>query len=119
MAEHVHGCLSCRPDMVPDFSKDDPRHNVHAFISGIEISYTRGIFEGREGWVLYAGDNKADEIHPCPCSRASVCVEPRFGGVTVLHDCPSDMAAQLERAKEALRVLAPDRWIDILYGEGS
>jgi hypothetical protein len=103
MAEHVHGCLNCRPDMVPDFSRDDPRYhdgtkcrtadgrrplNWIVSIDGVTLGYTSGVFEGREGWALYAGEpDRAVLIHHCPNSRdCGVCVEPRFGVITVEHN---------------------------------
>lgn len=99
MLEHVHGCLNCQPEMVPDFDRADPRyHGVgkclradgvgstahRVFLDDIEIAYTSGIFEGAEGWVLFSAATTAD-IHTCPCGFESICVEPRFGAVTVVH----------------------------------
>src|SRR4051812_44619555 len=96
MTEHVHGCLSCRPDMVPDFDRADPRYHDGekcpryrwgaVLPDGAEPGFTKGVFEGAEGWVLYAlgGPGDTDAMHQCPC-KASVCVEPRFGVVTVEH----------------------------------
>jgi hypothetical protein len=88
MSEHIHGCLTCRPDMVPDFDADDPRYHKSgkcshsyshgpAMVDGIPVSYTNGVFEGPEGWALFAGATTAD-IHKCACGTWS-CVEPRFG----------------------------------------
>jgi hypothetical protein len=102
MPEHVHRCLSCTPDMVPDFDRADPRYHegekcgsiLNVTLDGQEISYTRGIFEGREGWVLFAGAD-TESVHHCPTcttrtdegfiARYEVCVEPLFGVVTVEH----------------------------------
>lgn len=109
MPEHIHDCLNCRPDMVPDFDRADPRFHGdgkclradgiesmvhHVFLDGSEIAYTRGAFADREGWALFAGATVA-EVHTCPtCTTrdadgflvsAPVCVEPRFGAVTVVH----------------------------------
>lgn len=108
MTEHVHGCLICRPDMVPDFSHDDPRYCdgakcrdaghggiCYAFVDGVDVHYCLAAFEGPEGWALHAGDRgRTDLIHLCPCGDpdrdAAVCVEPRFGRVEIRH---SDGAA--------------------------
>lgn len=101
MSEHIHGCLTCRPDMVPDFSRDDPRYHdggkcVHRIlrvtVNGAEPGYTQGAFEGPEGWVLFVGAN-AGEVHPCACfnretGQGTTCQEPRFGVVTVEHMPP-------------------------------
>jgi hypothetical protein len=110
MAEHVHGCLNCRPDMVPDFSKDDPRYHDRdkcgvgfiARLDGADLGYTRGVFEADEGWALLCaqGTYDADLVHDCPnCTTRGadegwidhheVCIEPRFGKVEVIHDCPA------------------------------
>ena len=95
MAEHVHGCLTCRPEMVPDFSRDDPRYHSYAtekcrsafrvLVNGADAALTRGVFEGREGWALIAGNTTAD-VHDCPRGSWSPCIEPRFGTVTVIHE---------------------------------
>lgn len=101
MSEHVHGCLTCMPDMVPDFDRDDPRYHdgekcVHritkVLVDGVEIGYTKGIFEGPEGWALFVGKD-ASEVHHCSCFnrdtlQGMVCLEPRFGVVTVEHAPP-------------------------------
>jgi hypothetical protein len=100
--EHVHGCLNCRPDMVPDFDKDDPRyhdsqkcanHRSHgpAVVNGAPVSYTRGVFEGTEGWALFCGATSGD-VHSCPTCEPDgrlqhICVEPRFGCVEIA--CPA------------------------------
>lgn len=108
-SEHVHGCLNCRPDIVPDFDKADPRYHgaetcgtvVHgpAMVDGVPVSYTQGVFEGLEGWALFVGVTAAD-VHPCPtCATCytttqgdpyystdswdHICIEPRFGYVTI------------------------------------
>jgi hypothetical protein len=131
MAEHVHGCLNCRPDMVPDFSRDDPRyHDYHkcgvaftATVDGIAAGYTHGVFEGPEGWALVcAADSNIESVHDCPpCSgplpddgsgypgyQHSICLTPAFGVIVVTHGCPADLAAQVERLKEALKPLMPE-----------
>lgn len=96
MAKHVHGCLDCRPDMVPDHEASDPRFHDYpkcgitfrVTLDGADQGYTRGAFEGREGWVLCAGAT-VDDVHVCPCGSDTVCVEPRFGAVAVSHNCPA------------------------------
>lgn len=97
MTEHVHGCLSCKPDMVPDFDRADPRyhdsekcgHLAHgpAMVNGAPVSYTDGVFEGAEGWALFAGAT-VDDVHSCSCTDAweHHCAEPRFGHVEIA--CP-------------------------------
>lgn len=93
MSEHVHACLSCRPDMVPDFDPTDPRYHrtdkcgaSHgpALVGGVPVTYTAGVFEGPEGWALFCGAT-ADEVHACSCTN--LCAEPRFGRVEI--DCPA------------------------------
>jgi hypothetical protein len=112
MTEHIHGCLICRPDMVPDFSRDDPHYHdgqkcangwLAVTVNGEPIAYTIGMYEGAEGWVLYAG-YPAENVHPCPNHFTyltttqgepylpigawdHICVEPRFGRVEVDHIC--------------------------------
>jgi hypothetical protein len=112
MTEHVHGCLSCRPDMVPDFERTDDRyhdgekcdHSVYALVNGVDPGYTTGIFEGPDGWVLSASRGyDASRVHPCPnhrqrvdeaidpiaaIQRVEICVEPVFGNVEARHRCP-------------------------------
>lgn len=97
MNEHVHGCLGCRPDMVPDFDRDDPRYHDGVKcgfgaacgddirIDGQRfVGYTKGWFEGREGWVLVVSEErKTDQVCVCPCDAHNVCLTPRFGVVTV------------------------------------
>ena len=108
MTEHIHGCLNCRPEMVPDCDRADPRYHDGAkcgsatfgvvLINGAPISYTLGVFEGPEGWVLFPGAT-TDAVHLCPnCTTYSeyqgyqvidhheVCVEPRFGRVEIHHE---------------------------------
>lgn len=136
MSEHVHGCLTCRPDMVPDFSRDDPRYHdgvkcgapLQATVDGVVPGYHRGVLEGPEGWVLLAceGFNTA-LVHECPtCTTREpaeadgfrrllhyeVCVEPRFGNVAVIHDCPAALAARANRLEHALKPLVSD---DVFY----
>lgn len=131
--EHVHGCLNCRPDMVPDFSKDDPRYHdsakcgstLRATVDGVVPGYHKGVLEGPEGWVLLACEGfEASLIHECPtCSTYAplaggsgtyltgeyhICVEPRFGHVEVIHDCPTRTAARVERLEDALKPLVSD-----------
>jgi len=131
MTEHVHGCLNCRPDMVPDFSKDDPRYHAYekcgatlrVMVGGRDAGYTRGAFEGFEGWALVvAADGRAESVHDCPsCSgplpaiegsvpgyQHSICMEPRFGRVGVIHDCTAGLTAQIERLKSVLEPLVPE-----------
>jgi hypothetical protein len=102
MSEHVHGCLTCRPDMVPDFDRADPRYHglekcglglAHgpAIVDGSPVAYTSGVFEAAEGWALFCGAT-IDDVHSCPtCDPngrlASICVEPRFGRVEIA--CPA------------------------------
>lgn len=136
MAEHVHGCLICRPDMVPDFDRDDPRYHdgekcgatLRATVDGVVPGYHKGVFEGVDGWVLLACEGfDAALVHECPtCTtrgpadaggfrpleRYEVCVEPRFGNVAVIHDCPSVMAARVKRLEAALKPLVSD---DVFY----
>jgi hypothetical protein len=112
MPEHVHGCLNCRPEMVPDFSRDDPRYHAYekcgvtlrATVDGVVPGYHKGVFEGAEGWVLLACEGfDAERVHDCPncttyhdyegypvADTYSVCLTPRFGKVGVIHDCPAD-----------------------------
>lgn len=96
MSEHVHACLNCQPDMVPDFDRADPRYHgapkclpgrSHgpAMVDGAPVSYTNGVFEGPEGWALFAGATDED-VHRCACGAWS-CVEPRFGHVEIA--CPA------------------------------
>ena len=109
MMEHIHGCLTCRPDMVPDFSRDDPRYHIYVssskcasafrvLVDGIDVGYTQGAFEGPEGWALVAGAD-VEKVHDCPnctadreyqgyqvADRQRVCVEPRFGRVVAQHE---------------------------------
>ena len=100
---HTHGCLNCRPDMVPDFTRDDPRYHdgnkcqsgFCVLIDGSDVRYTCGAFEGPEGWARFAGASAVD-IHECPtCTTRDAagfiehwetCVEPRFGFVVVQHE---------------------------------
>lgn len=93
---HVHGCLNCRPDMVPDFDPADSRYHRYGYgaacrsafrvlVNGSDVSYTRSAFEGVEGWTLFAGAT-ADDIHPCTCASDEICVEPRFGSVEIRHE---------------------------------
>ena len=125
MPEHVHGCLTCRPDLVPDFDRADPRYHGYpkchgsdwgtVLLDGEPIAYTSGVFEGPDGWVLFAG-LPGNDVHTCPCDGGGACVEPRFGHVGMRHGCPSLLIARLERATDALKALAPDRWVDLIYG---
>jgi hypothetical protein len=109
MPEHVHGCLNCRPDMVPDFDPADSRYHNRSdlkkcastfsvLVDGAAVGCTQGAFEGAEGWALSAGAEVGD-IHECPActtytmvrgdrviEHLAVCVEPRFGHVEVHHD---------------------------------
>ncbi len=109
MAEHVHGCLNCRPEMVPDFDRTDPRYHdyekcavtLRATVDGAVPGYHKGVYEGADGWVLLACEGfDASLVHECPTCTTyddlrgsvgtySVCVEPRFGTVAVVHDCPA------------------------------
>lgn len=126
MPEHIHGCLNCRPEMVPDFDPADSRYHAYptkcgttlrATVNGVEPGYHKGVFEGEDGWVLFAGAT-TDEIHTCPnCTTRdadgflighTVCVEPRFGHVAVIHDCPAGLAARVERLQAALKPLVPE-----------
>lgn len=104
-ADHVHGCLACRPDMVPDFQKADRRYHSYEVcgttlavrLDGIDPGYTDGVYEGNEGWVLFVGVTH-EEIHACPnclvrdadgfLAHHTLCVEALFGRVTVIHQCP-------------------------------
>ena len=127
MSEHVHGCLSCRPSMVPDFEKTDSRYHdgekcgryFRVLLDGVEPGYTSGVFEGTEGWVLLAAEGlDVDKVHDCPnCTRRaadgsveawSCCLEPRFGRVEVIHGCSADLAAQIKRLAGALRPLVSE-----------
>lgn len=118
MTEHIHRCLSCRPDMVPDFDRNDPRyhdgekcgHGLTIRVDGVELSYTKGAFEGHEGWVIFAGES-IEAIHPCSCAdrttgQGMTCLEPRFGHVEVVHACPSELVSDLQAMREALRPFA-------------
>jgi len=111
MSEHVHGCLTCRPDMVPDFSRDDTRYHdgekcgvtLNATVDGVSLGYHTGVFEGPDGWVLLVSEGfDLEQAHYCPtCTplddegfvirTSSLCVTPRFGRVVVTHDCPAGM----------------------------
>jgi hypothetical protein len=80
--------------MVPDFSPDDSRYHdgvkcgsfSDVLLDGEPIQYTHGVFDGPEGWVLYAGF-PTERVHSCPNDPGEVCVEPRFGRVEVGHTC--------------------------------
>ncbi len=104
---HTHGCLNCRPDMVPDFTRDDPRYHdyetcgvtLQATVDGVVPGYHKGVYEGADGWVLLASEGlDTSLIHDCPTcttrdaegfiAHHEVCVEPLFGRVEVIHDCP-------------------------------
>lgn len=122
MADHVHGCLSCRPDMVPDFDRADPRYHdgekcgrlLSVTLDGNPTGYTAGVFEGDEGWILQASETlDASLVHPCPnCTtytayegerfvdRWEPCVEPRFGRVAVVHECPAVARDRERRIRE-------------------
>lgn len=112
MTEHIHRCLSCTPDMVPDFDRADPRYHdgekcgplVRVSLDGAEMTYAGGIFEGQEGWLLFAGA-AVDDLHQCPCG-ADVCVETRFGRAEVAHGCPSGVVEHRRALREALRPFA-------------
>jgi hypothetical protein len=98
---HIHGCLNCRPDMVPDFTRDDPRYHdgekcgrdVQPLINGAATGYTCGMYDGPEGWVLSASERlDVTLVHICPnCYDEesgevipNTCLEPLFGRVEVL-----------------------------------
>jgi hypothetical protein len=98
---HIHGCLNCRPDMVPDFTRDDPRyhdgekclHLVYALLDGADPGYTTGIFEGPDGWVLSVDDGyDTSTVHQCSCGEGT-CAVPRFGNVEARHHCPAQHPA--------------------------
>lgn len=97
MTTHVHQCLDCTPEMVPDYDKADVRYHgadkcvpgyAHgvALVDGKPVSYTCGIFTGREGWALFVGKT-IDDIHWCTCGSKAFCSTPVFGKVEVV--CPS------------------------------
>jgi hypothetical protein len=100
MAEHVHGCLNCRPDMVPDFDRADPRYHdgskcgsgmFSVRVDGVEPGYTCGVYEGAEGWALVAGSTtEVVHVHSC-AGGTDVCYQPRFGKVEVTHLCPAEV----------------------------
>lgn len=100
MTPHVHGCLNCRPAMVPDFTRDDPRyhdgdkcgHDVRPTINGAETGYTSGMYDGNEGWVLSASEQlDTTLVHTCPncydeetgTGLLNACLTPLFGRVEV------------------------------------
>lgn len=96
--------------MVPDFDRDDARYhdtncgvNFRATIDGADAGYTKGCFEGPDGWVLFVGATLED-VHHCRCQGDldrgnELCVEPRFGYVEVIHDCPRSL---VERHRELI-----------------
>lgn len=98
MSDHVHGCLTCRPDMVPDFSKDDPRFHIsekcrtergfgqihRVMLDGVPLVLTAGHFEGAEGWALEIAEG-INAAHYCPCDSKNTCVKPNFGVVASEH----------------------------------
>lgn len=120
MTEHIHACLKCRPDMVPDFDRADPRYHDlekcgggRVRLDGVEPGYTAGCFEGTDGWLLLASEGfRADQVHPCPtCSTFTPdgfvtgwenCVEPRFGHVEVVHECPAVARERERRIQERI-----------------
>lgn len=137
MLEHVHGCLSCRPGMVPSFSPDDGRYHRYercgvtfrAFVDGADPGYTQGVYEGPEGWVLFCGAT-TEEIHDCPncttyhevdgyrvADHREICVVPIFGAVEVRHDCPSLLAERDARYAAAIRgLVAREQYLLLRYG---
>lgn len=137
MSEHVHGCLNCRPDMVPGFNRDDPRyHGAHCAapsfrvkVDGVEPGYTNGAYEGAEGWALLASRGFVPgSVHECPnctirrsdglLAHYANCVEPIFGNVEVIHDCPRRTVAQVERLAAAFKPLVPESvYLRAMYGE--
>lgn len=142
MPEHVHGCLNCRPDMVPAFDRADPRYHAYpkcgstlaVTVNGKDAGYTNGAFEGPEGWALLCAEGtlNADLVHPCPTCKDGLpkdaegftigewplCVTPVFGRVDVIHACPSEIAARAERLAAALKPLVPESvYLRAMYGE--
>ena len=93
MSEHKHSCLSCTPEMVPDFRRDDPKYHdkqkchttLRAAVDGVDPGYTQGMYEGREGWAIVINGD-IDTMHACPCGEHLMCVSPLFGVVTVVHE---------------------------------
>lgn len=141
MTEHVHGCLNCRPDMVPEFRRDDPRYHdyevcgttLYATVDGVKPGWHKGVFEGEDGWVLLACEGfDVEAIHACPtCTtygthdghpiieQYQTCLEPRFGRVEVHHDCPKRLAERADRLMAALRPLVDDTtYLRAIYGVG-
>lgn len=51
-------------------------------VDGISPGYTKGVYEGSDGWILFAGKD-VDEIHTC-CGD-NVCLQLRYGNVKVIH----------------------------------
>jgi hypothetical protein len=92
--------------MVPDFDPADERYHqwgkcgplTLVTLDGVVQSYSVGVFEGPDGWVLFAGATMQD-THMCPSHPDTLCVEPRFGRVEVVHECPA-VAAERRRQIE-------------------
>lgn len=139
MTEHVHGCLNCRPDMVPEFRQDDPRYHdadvcgtpLRGTVDGVEPGYHKGVYEGEDGWVLLACEGfNVELIHPCPTCTTydaegftenyEVCLEPRFGLVAVTHECARRLAKRAARLEAALEpLLSQAAYLHVRYGEES
>lgn len=127
MSEHVHGCLTCRSDMVPDFDKADPRYHdgekcgytPYALIDGVDPGYTAGIFEGPAGWALVAGaTTDGIDTHICASGQHNACLTPVFGHVEVRHRCPERLAAQVQRLKDAIKPFVSfEEYVRIVNGE--
>jgi hypothetical protein len=94
LSEHIHGCLNCRPTMVPPFSKNDDRYHDRkkcnrcflVKLNDLLAGYTIGVLEGNDGWILAASRTfDTTEIHECPNCVNEICIEPMFGKVEVQH----------------------------------
>lgn len=90
--EHKHQCISCTPNIAPDYDINDYRiytlaksGTFHVLDNGVDVGYTKDVVkEGKEGWYMFAGET-TKQVHMCSCEQ-DVCVELRFGDVKVICD---------------------------------
>lgn len=89
---HKHQCLKCTPDLIPDYdinsafvhTREKCKTTYRVISNGKDVGWTHHVTkEGREGFYCFAGEDISD-IHTC-CGD-TICIETRFGDVSVVHD---------------------------------
>jgi hypothetical protein len=99
MAKHVHQCIQCHPEIIPEYDKDDPRYkrgNVKTgyfltFVDDVDVGYTMGVYTGEDGWAIVPSSNKGgqyrsstlEDIHDCP----NCIVTHADGSVEIAYTC--------------------------------